>query len=55
MILRAKICSVMKLFVADFFQKAHIDRDQGQFNKFVTKYSSQSNVFGITVPYNALT
>jgi len=39
----------MKLFIVDFFQKAHIDRDQGQFNKLITKYSSQSNAFGIAV------
>ena len=47
MILRAKICCVMKLFIVDFFQKAHNDRDQGQF--LITKYSSQSNAFGIAV------
>ena len=46
-----KKCGVMELFVADFFQKAHwqSNRDQGHFNKFVTKYSSQSNAFTITV------
>jgi len=41
----------MKRFVADFFStRTHwqSDRDQGHFNKFVTKYSSQSNAFAIT-------
>jgi len=49
MILCAVKSGVMQLFVADFFHKAHIDRDQDHFNKFVTKYSSQNNAFGITV------
>jgi len=42
----------MKLFVLGFFSKSthsQSDRGQGIFNKFVTKYSSQSNVFAITV------
>jgi len=40
---------VMKLFVADFFSKAHIDRGEGDFNKFVTRNSSQYNAFAINV------
>jgi len=42
----------MKLFVLGFFSKSthsQSDRGQGIFNKSVTKYSSQSNVFAITV------
>jgi len=47
----SKKCGVMKLFVADFFQKWHWQSDGGQchFNKFIIKYSSQSNAFAITV------
>ena len=43
------ICAVMKLFVVDFFKKRTLtsDKDQDHFNKFVTKYSSQSNAFAI--------
>jgi len=40
-----------EIFLLTVFQKALIDsdRDQGHFSKFVTKYSSQSNAFAITV------
>jgi len=47
-----KKCGVMKLFVAAFISKGihwQSDRHQGHFNKFGTKYYSQSNVFAITV------
>jgi len=33
------------------FQKAHIDKDQGHFSKFGTKYSSQPYAFAITLCY----
>ena len=55
MILRSKTCGVMKIFVADFFQTAHIDRDQGHFNMFVTKYCILCNLTPLELPYNALT
>jgi len=43
---RVKKCGVIKLFVDDFFSNSthwQSDRDQGHFNKFVTKWSSQVN------------
>jgi len=48
----AKEYGVMKLLAADFLSKSthwQREKDQGHFNKFVTKYSSQSNGFAITV------
>jgi len=46
-----KKCGIIKLFVADIFSKStpsQSGRNQGHFNKFVSKYSLQSNAFTIT-------
>jgi len=46
------------MFAADFFSNSthwQSDGDQGHFNKSVTKISSQSDAFALTVGYNVLT